>query len=69
MTGLIRTINDKALDDAGSVYFEMQHSNINLNVFFGCSLDTVNNIGDNPIPANLFELTIGDNLLDWIYPS
>lgn len=55
--------------DAGSVYFDMHHENKNLNAFFGCGKESLQKVQNNPIPSDLFEFSLGENIFDWVYHS
>lgn len=67
LTGLIRTANEYSFRFARSTYMELR--NRNLNVMLDCDKDAALKVRSRPIAPNLFEFSMANNVVEFLFPS
>lgn len=67
LTGLIRTANEYSFRLARSSYMEIR--NRNLNVMLDCDAEAALKVRSRPIAANLFEFSMSNNVMEFLFPS
>jgi hypothetical protein len=67
LTGVIRAANEYSFRFARSSYMELRSRN--LNVMLDCDLDAALKVRSRPIAPNLFEFSISNNVVEFLFPS
>ena len=67
LTGVMRTANDYAATHANSVFFSLKNNNVN--VLLDCKLESALKMDQNPISSNLFEYSMSQNVMEFLYPK